>query len=66
MTNRTDDQVRADREARDFELINMYADELNAEALDVLRYQTPIDFEDDLSEHPIKKTADGRKRLNNL
>jgi metal-responsive CopG/Arc/MetJ family transcriptional regulator len=32
-------QARAQIEARDFELINKAADELNAEVKDVLRYQ---------------------------
>lgn len=32
-------QAKAQREARDLELINRHADELNAEAEDVLRYQ---------------------------
>ena len=34
---------RAQRDARDMELINRHADELNAEAEDVLRYQAPED-----------------------
>jgi metal-responsive CopG/Arc/MetJ family transcriptional regulator len=29
---------------RDLELINKHADALNAEAMDVLRYQAPIDY----------------------
>ena len=33
--------ARAQRDARDIELINQHADELNAEAEDVLRYQSP-------------------------
>lgn len=32
---------------RDFELINANADALNLEAMDVLSYQAPIDFESD-------------------
>jgi metal-responsive CopG/Arc/MetJ family transcriptional regulator len=32
-------RARAQRDARDIELINRHADELNAEAEDVLRYQ---------------------------
>ena len=36
-------QARARRDARDIELINRHADELNAEAEDVLRYQAPED-----------------------
>jgi hypothetical protein len=32
-------EERADRDARDLELINAYADELNAEPEDVLGYQ---------------------------
>jgi metal-responsive CopG/Arc/MetJ family transcriptional regulator len=34
---------RAQRDARDIELINRYAEELNAEAEDVLRYQASED-----------------------
>ncbi len=37
------DRARAQRDARDIELINRHADELNAEAEDVLRYQAPED-----------------------
>jgi metal-responsive CopG/Arc/MetJ family transcriptional regulator len=37
------DRARAQRDARDIELINRHADELNAEAEDVLRYQAPQD-----------------------
>jgi len=33
--------ARAQRDARDIQLINQHADELNAEAEDVLRYQAP-------------------------
>lgn len=33
------ERARAARNARDLELINRFADELNAEAADVLRYQ---------------------------
>jgi metal-responsive CopG/Arc/MetJ family transcriptional regulator len=33
------ERARARRDARDIELINRHADELNAEAEDVLRYQ---------------------------
>jgi metal-responsive CopG/Arc/MetJ family transcriptional regulator len=33
--------ARAQRDVRDIELINQHADELNAEAEDVLRYQAP-------------------------
>ena len=35
------DRARAQRDARDIEIINRHADELNAEAEDVLRYQAP-------------------------
>ena len=35
------EQARAARDAREIELINRHADELNAEAEDVLRYQAP-------------------------
>jgi metal-responsive CopG/Arc/MetJ family transcriptional regulator len=37
------DRVRAKRDARDIELINRHAAELNAEAEDVLRYQASQD-----------------------
>jgi len=33
---------RAERDAREIDLINRFADELNADALDVLSYQTHI------------------------
>jgi len=36
-------RARAQRDARDIELINRHADELNAEAEDVLRYQASED-----------------------
>lgn len=36
-------QARAQRDARDIELINRHADELNAEVEDVLRYQASED-----------------------
>ncbi len=36
-------RARAQRDARDIELINRHADELNAEAEDVLRYQASQD-----------------------
>lgn len=35
------EQAKAARDAREVELINQHADELNAEAEDVLRYQAP-------------------------
>ncbi len=35
------ERARAARDAREIELINEHADELNAEARDVLRYQAP-------------------------
>ena len=37
------DRTRAQRDARDIELINRHADEINAEVEDVLRYQAPQD-----------------------
>jgi metal-responsive CopG/Arc/MetJ family transcriptional regulator len=37
------DRARAQRDARDIELINRHADEINAEVADVLRYQAPQD-----------------------
>jgi len=43
----TDHLRTAEREAiqlRDIELINANADSLNQEAMDVLRYQAPIDY----------------------
>jgi metal-responsive CopG/Arc/MetJ family transcriptional regulator len=36
------EQARAARDAREIELINRHADELNAEVEDVLRYQAPL------------------------
>jgi len=39
-------RAQAARGARDVELINKFADELNAEAEDVLRYQAPVDIND--------------------
>ena len=40
-------KIRDAMNARDAELINRYADDLNREALDVLRYQAPIDYSGD-------------------
>lgn len=37
------DQARARRDARDLELLNQFADQLNVEAEDVLDYQAPWD-----------------------
>ncbi|MFZ0394708.1 MAG: hypothetical protein WCF17_11115 [Terracidiphilus sp.] len=37
-------KVREAIQARDLELINANADYLNSEAMDVLRYQAPIDY----------------------
>jgi metal-responsive CopG/Arc/MetJ family transcriptional regulator len=37
-------KVRAALNARDVELINAHADYLNREAMDVLRYQAPIEY----------------------
>jgi hypothetical protein len=37
------DWTRALRDARDIVLINLNADQLNADALDVLEYQAPLD-----------------------
>lgn len=41
------EKVREALNARDVELINQHADYLNREALDVLRYQAPIDYSGD-------------------
>lgn len=41
------DQTRAQHDARDIELINRNVDELNADALDGLEDQAPIDFGED-------------------
>ncbi len=41
------DRLRAALNARDLRRINQAADELNAEALDVLQYQVPIDWSAD-------------------
>ena len=38
---------RAQRDARDIELINRNANELNADALDALEDQAPVDFDED-------------------
>jgi metal-responsive CopG/Arc/MetJ family transcriptional regulator len=35
------ERARAARDAREIELINQHADEINAEVQDVLRYQAP-------------------------
>lgn len=40
-------QARAQRDARDLELINRNADILNADALDALEDQAPVDFDED-------------------
>jgi len=37
------ERVKAERGARDLAILNKFADELNAEAEDVLRYQAPED-----------------------
>jgi metal-responsive CopG/Arc/MetJ family transcriptional regulator len=37
------DRIRAERGARDLAILNKFADELNAEAEDVLCYQAPED-----------------------
>ena len=39
------EEQRAQRDARDLELINRYADELNADATDGLEYQTVVGFD---------------------
>jgi metal-responsive CopG/Arc/MetJ family transcriptional regulator len=38
------ERTRLAAHRRDFELINQHADSLHNEAMDVLRYQSPIDF----------------------
>jgi len=40
-----DDHVRAERAARDLEIINRNAEELNRDALDCLEYQAPEDWD---------------------
>lgn len=45
---------RARRGAHDIELINRNADELNAEALDDLEDQAPVDFDEDAPSNKIK------------
>jgi metal-responsive CopG/Arc/MetJ family transcriptional regulator len=39
------ERIKAERDAREIEIINRHADQLNAEANDVLRYQAKIDDE---------------------
>jgi len=39
-------RARTQRGARDLELINRNAEDLNADALDTLEYQAPIDFDE--------------------
>jgi len=41
------DVTRAQRAARDIEIIHRNADHLNADALDALEDQAPIDFDED-------------------
>jgi len=42
------DRARAQRDARDIELINRHAEQLNRDALDSLEYQAPLgDFPED-------------------
>jgi len=41
--------LKEQQKARDIELINLHAEELNREAMDVLKYQIPI-FENEDSE----------------
>jgi hypothetical protein len=40
-------RARAQRDARDLDRINRNADRLNADALDGLEYQAPVDFDED-------------------
>jgi hypothetical protein len=47
-------RARAQRDARDIEIINRSADRLNAEAEDALDYQAPWDIHDAQDNHPIK------------
>jgi hypothetical protein len=43
--SRGDDRVRAERAARDLEIINRNAEELNRDAVDGLEYQAPEDWD---------------------
>jgi hypothetical protein len=54
--------ARAERNARDIEIVNRNADQLNAEAEDALEYQAPWDTHDADAEdiHTAKKK--GRKQ----
>lgn len=49
------EEQRAKRDARDLELINRYADELNADAVDGLEYQTVVGFDKGKPRIPKKK-----------
>ncbi|MGD0693350.1 MAG: ribbon-helix-helix domain-containing protein [Terriglobia bacterium] len=40
------ERAKAARDARELEILNRTADEMNAEVEDVLRYQAPVDFYD--------------------
>jgi hypothetical protein len=40
--NKKSEQARAEREARDLDIINRNAEQLNREALDALEYQAPL------------------------
>ena len=42
---RRDDRVRAERDARDLEIINRNAEQLNRDAVDGLEYQAPEDWD---------------------
>lgn len=42
LTQYLKERARAERDARDLELINRHAEKLNREALDALEYQAPI------------------------
>jgi len=49
------ERARAQRDARDIEIINRNADRLNADAEDALRYQAPWGVDDQKESRPAKK-----------
>lgn len=51
-----EERRRAEREARDLEILNRYADELNAQAIDGLEYQA------DETDQPVRNTTKNKNR----
>jgi len=54
-------EERTARDARELEIINRFADELNADALDALEYQVPVGFEKKKGREHRKKQKTRRR-----